>query len=64
MYIGVGGEINYFTKKAFTRELDRRFRDGVGTVELNCDGDWADDPFTKSIPAANIGENRQWLTAS
>ncbi len=64
MYIDADGQINYLPKRAFERELDRRFRDRVQTVDLGFDGDWADDPFTKSIPAANIGENRQWLTAS
>ena len=61
LYIDDGGEINYFTKKAFERELDRRFRDCVKEVDLSCGGDWSSDPFSKSIPAANLGESRFWL---
>ena len=61
LYIDAGGEINYFTKKAFDRELDRRFRDCVKEVDLSCDGDWSKDPFSRSIPAANLGESRWWL---
>jgi hypothetical protein len=61
LYIDAEGNIHCLTKKAFLRELDRRYRDGVRTVDLICDGDWANDPFSKSIPAANLGESRYWL---
>jgi len=61
MYIDSDGEINYFTKQAFLRELDRRYRDCVKDVDLSCDGDWGKDPFSRSIPAANLGESRYWL---
>jgi hypothetical protein len=61
LYIDSDGQIQYLTKKAFERELDRRFRDGVEIVELNCGGDWNGDPFSRSIPNANLGESRFWL---
>ncbi len=61
LYIDAEGSIHYFRKKAFERELDRRFRDCVKDVDLSCDGDWSKDPFSRSIPAANLGESRWWL---
>jgi hypothetical protein len=61
LYIDSDGNINYFTKQAFHRELDSRFRDGVKTVDLSCDGDWSKDPFSNSIPVASLGESRYWL---
>lgn len=61
LYIDADGNIHYFQKKAFERELDRRFRDCVKDVDLSCDGDWGKDPFSRSIPGANIGESRFWL---
>jgi hypothetical protein len=61
LYIDAEGQINYFTKKAFERELDRRFRDSVKTVDLRCGGDWSGDPFCRTIPEANLGESRFWL---
>jgi hypothetical protein len=61
LYIDSGGNINYFTKQAFLRELDRRYRDGVRAVDLSCEGDWANDPFCRSVSAANLGESRFWL---
>jgi hypothetical protein len=61
LYIDSSGGINCFTKKAFERELDRRFRDCVKDVNLECDGDWAGDPFSNCIPEANLGESRSWL---
>jgi hypothetical protein len=64
LYIDAGGNINYLQEEAFVRELDRRFRDCVREVDLSCDGDWTADPFSRSIPAAHIGENQRWLTAS
>ena len=62
LYIDADVGINYLTKKAFIRELDRRYRDGVKTVDLSCDGDdWSKDPFCRCIPVANLGESRFWL---
>jgi hypothetical protein len=61
LYIDAEGNIHCFQKKAFERELDRRYRDGVKTVDLTCDGDWSKDPFSNGIPAANLGESRFWL---
>jgi hypothetical protein len=61
LYIDSDGQINYFTKKAFERELDRRYRDCVRVVDLECGGDWSNDPFSRSIPEANLGELRYWL---
>jgi hypothetical protein len=60
LYIDSDGQINYLSKRTFERELGRRFRDRERTVDLEC-GDWASDPFSKSIPAANLGESRYWL---
>jgi len=64
LYIDAGGGINYFTKQNFLREVDRRFRDCLKTVDLECDGDWIGDPFSRSIPAANLGESPFWLEPS
>jgi hypothetical protein len=61
MYIDSDGQINYFTKKAFERELDRRYRDSLKDVDLRCDGDWSNDAFCRTIPEANLGESRFWL---
>ena len=61
LYIDAEGNIHYFTKQAFQRELDRRYRDGAEAVDLTCDGDWSKDPFCRSIPVANLGEGRFWL---
>jgi hypothetical protein len=61
LYIDSSGGINYLTKKAFDRELDRRYRDGAKDVNLECGGDWAGDPFSNCIPEANLGESRFWL---
>jgi hypothetical protein len=61
LYIDSDGQIHYFTKKRLLRELDRRYRYGVKEVDLECDGDWSDDLFCRSIPDANLGESRFWL---
>jgi hypothetical protein len=45
LYVDGDGRIHYFTQNSFFRELDRRYRDGVSDVDLNCDGDWSGDPF-------------------
>jgi len=39
MYVDVEGEINYFQKKAFERELGSRFRDDAKTIGFTCNGD-------------------------
>jgi len=64
MYVDADGEINYLQKAYFKRELDRRFRDCAKTVDLTCDGDWSQDPFSNRIPEERLGENKLWLTAS
>jgi hypothetical protein len=61
LYIDADGNIHCFQKKAFLRELDRRYRDGAKTVDLTCSGNWSKDPFSRSIPVANLGESRFWL---
>ena len=62
-YIDMGGHINYFQEKAFTRELDRRFRDCVPDVDFTCDGDWANDGFSRNIPEVNLGEAEFFLVS-
>ena len=61
LYIDAGGEIHCLHKKAFERELNRRYQDGAKTVELTCEGNWNNDSFCRSIPIGNLGESRWWL---
>jgi hypothetical protein len=55
IYVDSDGQIICLPEKVFQRALDRRFRDGVATVDFSWDGDWYHDRFCRRIPTARLG---------